>query len=84
MKSERNYQVNHPTSINYQNGLDGLAEDLGNLRYDALASFLNKLSEKVTKDAKADQNRERYQLAKQLNYAAKHINNSWKICKIHM
>jgi hypothetical protein len=76
--------VKHLTFINYERGLDGLAEDLGNLRYDTLAEFLHKLSEKVEKDGLADEKRERHQLAKQLAFAAKHIGNAWTICKKYM
>jgi len=74
----------HNTEINYLGGFDKLAEDLGNLRYDALAEFLNKLSKKLNKDSEADSNRERNQLAKQLTYAGKHIGNAWEICKPFM
>lgn len=70
----------HLNEIDYPGGFDKLTTDLGNLRYDALSQFLQKLSEKVEKDAQADEGRERYQLANQLTYSAKHIKNAWKIC----
>lgn len=62
-------------------GMDKLVEDLGNLRYDSLAEFLNKLSKKLESDGHADEARGRMQLSKQLAYAAKSIGNAWKICK---
>jgi len=74
----------HITEINYDGGLDKLATDLGNLRYDALGEFLEKLSVKIAKDADADEGRERHLLAKQLAYSAKHIKNAWKICEPFM
>lgn len=74
----------HLEQIDYPGGFDKLATDLGNLRYDALASFLQKLSEKIGKDSMADEGRERHHLAKQLAYSAKHIKNAWKICEPFM
>lgn len=76
--------VQHLTEINYPGGMDKLAEDLGNLRYDSLGNFLNTLSEKLNKDSEADEKRERKHLAKQLAYAGKHISNAWKICEPFM
>lgn len=74
----------HLNEINYPGGFDKLAEDLGNLSYDSLEEFLHKLSSKMAKDAEADKGRERFLLAKQLTFAAKHIKNAWKICKPFM
>lgn len=76
--------MKHNDKVNYAGGFDQLATDLGNLRYDALGEFLQKLSDKIAKDAKADEGRERYQLAHQLAYSAKHIKNAWKICEPFM
>lgn len=76
--------MKHNTELEYPGGFDKLTEDLGNLRYDVLAEFLNKLSKKLNKDAEADNNRGRRQLAKQLIYAGKHVGNAWKICKPFM
>lgn len=76
--------MKHDSKINYQGGLNQLAEDLGNLRYDALGEFLELLALKIEKDAGADEGRERYQLAKQLTYSAKHIKNAWEICEPFM
>lgn len=76
--------MKHQNNIDYPGGFNQLTEDLGNLSYDALEEFLNKLSTKIAKDSKADKGRERLKLAKQLSFAAKHIGNAWKICKPHM
>lgn len=74
----------HKTEVDYKGGMDKLAEDLGNLTYDSLAEFLTKLSEKLAKDSKADSDRKRPQLAKQLLYASRYIGNAWKLCEPHM
>jgi hypothetical protein len=76
--------MKHLNEIDYPGGFDKLAEDLGNLRYDTLTEFLEKLSNKIEKDARADRDRERHQLANQLTYSAKHIRNAWKICASFM
>jgi hypothetical protein len=76
--------MKHDIEVNYPGGFDKLTEDLGNLRYDALAEFLTKLSEKLNKDSEADKNRGRSLLATQLAYAGKHIGNAWEICRPFM
>ena len=72
----------HPSNI--EGGLNKLVEDLSNLKYDALADFMTKLSEKLNKDSTADKERNRPRLAKQLKYAAKYVGNAWKICEPFM
>ena len=64
-----------------------LAETLGDLRYDALAEFLEALSEKMAKDAEADAGRARHQLARELYDCAEQLGGAsgatkraWKIC----
>jgi hypothetical protein len=76
--------MNHKTEINYPGGFDNLAEDLGNLTYNSLGIFLEKLASKLKKDSEADADRERHKLSKQLTYAEKHIKNAWKICEPFM
>ena len=76
--------MKHDTSIDYPGGLHKLATDLANMRYDSLGKFLKLLSKKINKDAKADKKRKREKLFKQLTYAAKYIENAWKICKPFM
>jgi hypothetical protein len=68
----------HPTEIDDPGGLGRLAEDLGNLRYDVLESFLNLLAEEVRKDGHADAGRGRAQLAAALAHAADSIGQAWK------
>jgi len=81
----------HKTEIEYEGGLEKLANDISDLRYDKLEDFLNKLSEKLFKDALADYKRERPQLASCLNYAhyfvrlsRDQIRNAWKISEPYM
>lgn len=76
--------MKHQETINYTGGFERLATDLGNLRYDALGTFLELLSKKLERDAKADEGRERHQLAKHLHDSAESINKAWKICEPFM
>ena len=71
--------------------LGELAEELGNLRYDALAEFLSLLAAKLGEDATQDEKRGRSRLATALrdaatgaNEAATAIQRAWKICEPHM
>lgn len=68
-----------------------LAESIGDLYYDSLAEFLDRLSEKLARDAAADAGRNRPRLAKELSdtsrqvqEAAKHVREAWRICAPHM
>lgn len=81
----------HKTEINYEGGLDQLAIDISNLRYDSLEYFLNKLSIKINKDSIADAERGRKQLADSLHWAScllelarSPINEAWKVSKPYM
>lgn len=74
----------HKTDINYEGGFNALAEDLGNLTYDSLGIFLEKLAAKIDKDGDADAERNRPQLSQELKSAARHIANAWKICEPYM
>ena len=72
-------------------GFEKLAEDLGNLRYDKLALFLQLLQKKVQIDAQKDKGRGRKKLAVQLNAAATalgiasdQITNAWVTSKPFM
>lgn len=65
----------------------GLADVLGDLKYDQLAEFLGHLSAKIAADAEKDRLRDRTQLALALYRAANHIQSSaeaidkaWNIC----
>jgi hypothetical protein len=75
----------------YPGDLAALAEDVGNLKYDALAEFLRLLSAKIDGDAAKDQARGRVRLAAALRSAAGRIGSAevpvehaWKISKPFM
>lgn len=81
----------HKTTVPYEGGLQKLAEDISDLRYDSLYLFLAELSQKIIKDSEADCKRKRLQLAlsllsagNKLSEAANYINESWKISKPYM
>ncbi len=68
-----------------------LAEDIGDLYYDALADFLRLMADKMERDAQADAGRQRHKLATELaacaqhlQQAAEHIDVAWKICAPHV
>ncbi len=84
--------MQHPTQLkNYNGNLEELANELGNLRYDALSEFLQLLSQKLEKDSKADRDRNRLQLASHLKNtslslkeSSESIRKAWKICEPFM
>ncbi len=82
----------HPTKLkNHDKNLEELANELGDLRYDALSDFLVFLSQKLEKDALADKEINRIQLANNLKNASisikessESIQKAWKICEPFM
>lgn len=82
----------HETQVkNYNGNLEELAEEIGNLRYDALAEFLELLSKKISKDGAKDKGQGRVQLATQLfSCAGKleeskiNVNEAWRISEPYM
>lgn len=86
------FQKQHPEHIDrYQGSTKQLAEDIGNLRYDALSEFLGLLSLKMKSDAKADAKRGRKLLSEFLGRMADDFANAktqsgsaWLISKPHM
>ena len=77
----------HKTEIEGHH-LQALANEIGDLRYDALQEFLLHLSLKIKNDALKDRNRGRIKLANQLGEAsekiqksAESIDKAWIICK---
>lgn len=77
----------HKTSIKYYQNLELLAQEIGDLRYDALEVFLHHLALKLKKDSDADAKRGRPQLAGNLMNASNFLEKSaieigraWKIC----
>ena len=75
----------------YAGSMNELAEDIGNLRYDALADFLNLLAAKIEHDGDKDRARKRLKLANELHSSADSLRTSataidraWVICKPFM
>jgi hypothetical protein len=75
----------------YPGTLAELVEEVGNLRYDALAKFLQLLQAKLERDAGQDQGRGRVRLAASLRAAAGPLGEAaagvlraWRICEPHM
>ncbi len=75
----------------YPGTLIELANEIGDLRYDALAEFLHALAAKLTKDATADARRGRARLATALQggaaglgAAAAEVERAWAISAPHM
>ena len=81
--------MKHKTNIEkYDGSLKALAEDIGNLRYDALAELLKLLSDKINQDGEKYLSRNRVKLAAclkecslELNEASIAIDKAWEICK---
>ena len=76
---------------NYDGSPADLAEAIGDLKYDALADFLQLLAEKIQKDGAKDRSRDRVQLATNLEKSAEYllvaksnINIAWKISAPYM
>ncbi|MBC7806958.1 MAG: GNAT family N-acetyltransferase [Akkermansiaceae bacterium] len=66
--------MTHETTVTrYAGTLTELAADLGDLRYDALATFLQDLSAKIDRDGRADAGRGRKKLAASLHACAAHL-----------
>lgn len=83
--------MKHNMEINYEGGLEKLANDIGDLRYDSLQVFLDKLSDKLYTDSLADYARGRPQLAANLSsahyfigFAREQIKDAWKISEPFM
>ena len=76
---------------NYERDFEKLATEIGDLRYDALAEFLELLGHKIERDGQKDKSRGRVQLANNLQNAAKaliesakNIKEAWRICEPYM
>ena len=74
--------------INYPGSMEELAEEIGNLKYDALARFLELLANKIETDGKKDESRNRvklsgnlYKSAEKLIESKAFIEKAWVICK---
>lgn len=73
--------MKHNTDLAYAGGLEKLAADLAELRYDALCFFLNRLTIELANDSLDDGFRGRPKLANELNRAANAVSDAWAICE---
>lgn len=79
----------HKSHIEGYNGsMEILAEEIGNLKYDALAEFLDLLAAKIERDGDKDRSRGQVKLANhlqscsvKLTEAKLSIDKAWGICK---
>lgn len=76
---------------NYNGTMEELVEEIGNLKYDALARFLELLAQKIEIDGKKDEGRNRvklsgnlYKTAEKLKESKEYIETAWVICKPYM
>lgn len=84
--------MQHKASIkNYEQDFERLAEEIGDLRYDSLAEFLELLAKKLKEDAGKDRDRGRRQLSEflyeakgSIAKAADSISVAWRICEPYM
>ena len=84
--------MKHPDRIaRYQGSLTDLATEVGDLRYDALATFLDALSAKLASDGGKDAARGRAKLAASLARTSSHLaeaaretETTWQICTPYM
>ena len=83
--------MKHPIKIEGFENLEDLAKAVGNLRFDALDDFLRNLAEDLNKQADADKERGRINLANSLYDAASNVSSArekiteaWKISEPYM
>ena len=83
--------IHKSTIENYPGTMHELAEEIGDLKYDALAEFLQLLSSKIEKDGDKDKSRNRTKLAAslylcsaKLNEAKIAIDRAWEISEPFM
>ncbi len=82
----------HTDSItHFGNDFKALAEEIGDLRYDAMYDFFVELSLKIARDAKKDRSGGREELASKLTWLSIKISECtpevtavWNICKPYM
>lgn len=81
--------MTHKSEVeNYSGSMEELVEEIGNLKYDSLANFLDLLADKIHRDGKKDKERNRVKLANNLFHSAERIRESkefidkaWVICE---
>lgn len=79
----------HKSAIEkYAGSMEELVEEIGNLKYDALANFLELLANKIQEDGKKDEERNRIKLsnhlfksAEKLKESKASIDKAWVICE---
>lgn len=83
--------IHKDTVGGYSGTLTDLAEEIGDLKYDALSHFLHLMSSKVERDSLADASRGRRKLATALKRTAEYLNQAgleigeaWRICEPYM
>lgn len=83
--------MKHQTQIDGFESLEALAEQIGNLRYDALIEFMAELEKKLMRDSLADNQRGRPKLSAHLHRsryfigeARVEMERAWKICEPYM
>ena len=83
--------MNHKTNIEHYPDHKILAEEIGNLRYDALQELFHELKLKFMKDSNDDLKRKRPKLSGELATISARMRNaeraaekSWEICKPFM
>lgn len=83
--------MKHPKTLKYSGGLEQLAEDIVNLRYDALGEFLGILERKFQESCDKDKDRGRVKLALELSHASYcmkmakvAVDDAWKISRSYM
>ena len=83
--------IHRSTLKNYAGSMEELAEEIGDLKYDALSEFLELLAQKIQKDGDKDKKRGRVRLATHLHECANNltkaktsIDKAWIICEPYM
>ncbi len=83
--------MRHPNKVEGYETLEDLAKAVGNMSYDKVSEFLEKLAEDIERQADADYQRGRVKLSSKLYKTSKRLHRSknsmdeaWKICKPYM
>ena len=72
----------HKTSLKHYENWEEIAEEIGDLRYDALADFFKALSDKIREDGAKDKARGRHQLAQELSTIANKLEDATQASNI--
>jgi hypothetical protein len=84
--------MKHPDHVEkYDGTLDDLAKDIGRMRYDSVADFLEYLAKDLQAQADYDKSKERpqlsgtmYDIVDKLLEAKKQMDKAWRICEPYM